>query len=275
VLLLCSGLALLAMAATTPALAGKKAKAGVTTRSQTVIAGAAEIQRISATATCPGRLRALGGGFSTSTNGAEKVVVHTSRRAGRRSWTNEAVATRDEALTSYVYCRRMRRAPTEASATAVAGEGPPAAAVAKCPGARKAVSGGFSSTVGPGLNDFAFPAASLRRGDSWAAIATSGSGRPQTITAYAYCAKRRRPPARAQSQSLPSLSPFGFISATSGRCAKGRRTAAGGFAGTPPRIGGPILLITQSRLAGSVWTATAMNDAEAGGVALAAQAICG
>jgi len=236
--------------------------------------------QVSATATCPGKKRAVSGGFSTTSSGGRSfMVVHTSLRSDPRSWTNTAVSTPNQTLTTYVYCRRLSKALADVAASAELAPRTPttqptATATPACPGKRKAVSGGFSSTLGSEPEDFIYPYASLNGGGSWVLSGANNSDDAQTLTAHAYCAKGLKVPGFTAGSSSSGTEPLGGSVGTGTEdCAKGK-LSAGGFEASPPAAGGALPVITQSQIVGLEWRLTSFNLGQPGPLSLEAQGIC-
>jgi hypothetical protein len=272
------------LAAPAAAKAGKKGLGPVVTR--TAMATSTVSGPITATARCPGKTQAVGGGFSTSsgldpTGGLHAVTVYASYRSSRSSWVNNAVAFGvGETLTTHVYCRRVPKpiiAVTAAASTPF-GIHQGGTAIARCPGKRRLVAGGFNSTIGPGQADGVSPYASLSHGGGWTYSATNNTDRPQSMVSHAYCAKGvRKPKLVTGSSSQESTLPGGAVPASSVDCSRGRQLSAGGFTATPSN--GPSFRVTQNLIrpeaGGAVWNATDINfGAAAGPLSVETQGVC-
>ncbi len=288
-LLSLAGCGLLALAAP-PALAkdGEKPRldnerprlGAVVTETASVTTPNVSAMQISATATCPGKRKAVSGGFSTSTSGGSSLMlVHTSVRSDPKSWTNEAIATGNQTLTTHVYCRRLVKLPSDVAVSAdlparTEGAQPTATAVATCPGRRKVVSGGFASTLGPEAEDFVYPYVSLSIGRSWTLSGSNNGTTGATMTSHAYCARDVRVPDLTTGSSFSGSEPLGgSVSTGTADCAEGK-LSAGGFSGSAPTAGGPLPVITHNQLVGSEWRATSINLGATGPLALDAQGTC-
>ncbi len=255
-------MAMLAALSTSPALgakAGKPGKSGkvlklgaVVTQTATATATANQ-QHISATATCPGTMKAVGGGWSTtagppgSNAGQNVLVVYQSvMSGGQRSWTNNAYANSSIAgltLTTYAYCRNLSKniADVTAIAATLAGSASAATATATCPRKQELLSGGFSSNVGSRPFYFARPFSALKSGaKAWTFQASNFSGPSpfdpappsQTLTSHAYCVKGiESPKAVRQTTTANVPAAYSDITAATPRCGrKMPRLSAGGFA---------------------------------------------
>ena len=152
-----------------------------------------------ATAVCPAGTRLVGGGWL-----AGDSIVFESRKVGVNAWRMSAQNRTDKpsGAVTYAFCRKGAPKTTVVSKTAFAassGAGP--SVVPRCPHARKAVAGGFSTPppVEPGLIDNVVTD-SLRVGaNRWGTQALSGKV-GAAVTGYAYCAKQKKaPPARTAS----------------------------------------------------------------------------
>jgi hypothetical protein len=236
--------------------------------------------QVSATASCEGKRKAVGGGFSTSTSGGSNLMlVHTSVRSDPRSWTNSAIATGNQTLTTYVYCRRLAKSPSDVAVSAelparTEGSQPIATVAPTCPGRRKVISGGFASSLGPEAEDFVYPYASVGLGRSWTLSGANNGTTPATLTGHAYCAKQLKvPDLTGGSISSGSEPPGGAVTTASDDCSRGK-LSAGGFSGSVPVAGGPLPAVTQSQLVGTEWRLTSLNLGATGPVSLEAQGIC-
>jgi hypothetical protein len=233
---------------------------------------------VSSTATCPGKLRVVGGGFTTSTTAPDSLVlVHSSLRASKRAWISSAVGHAGGSLTTHAYCRRLGKVPTDVAVTVTTAPVHLAnnTALAICPRKRKLLSGGFSSTQGPTGFDFAVPLASLNRGGGgWSYTAANNTDVSHTLTSHAYCAKGlKRPKLTTGSNSSGSEPTGGTVSASSAACPR-RQLSAGGFNESPQTAAGTTPYVTQSRIDGSGWAATTINTGVPGPVSLETQGIC-
>jgi hypothetical protein len=155
------------------------------------------------TATCePGR-RAVSGGFEGDNAPSEGFfLVHSSHRTDARTWSatgvNFGLAT-DADFSVFVHCLKGgKRLTTESASTSVpenvGDDYGAAAATAKCPKGRQAVSGGFEgSPFGDSAGDV-FPHISRKVGGRrWKVEAVnSNSGASGTLTAYVYCEKKKK-----------------------------------------------------------------------------------
>ena len=196
---------LLALAGTAEAKQqGKKQKRGIVTRTAFgTVAGNFAI--LSATATCPKRSRAVGGGFAVpAPRTGYSPLVFESQKVGQRGWRASAQMGQDApfdpiTIAVDVYCRRgAPKTATVAStvptvdASAFHLNGP--ATSASCPSNRRLTGGGFSTP--PPLSSIG-AANSMRRseptGNSWTSEVESDNA-PSSLTSYAYCARRKASP---------------------------------------------------------------------------------
>jgi hypothetical protein len=272
------------LAAPAPAKTGKQGLGPVVTRTAT--ATSAVSGPISAAARCPGKTQAVGGGFSTSagldpSSTLHAVTVYSSYRASRSSWVNDAVAFGvGETLTTHLYCRRVSKPIIDVTAAASTPFGihQGATAIARCPGKRRLVAGGFNSTTGPGLVDGVSPYANLSHGGGWTYSATNNTDRPQSLVSHAYCAKGvRKPKLATGSNSQASTVPGGAVPASSANCPGRRQLSAGGFTATPSN--GPSFKVTQNLIrpeaGGAVWNTTDINfGAASGPLSVETQGVC-
>ncbi len=232
---------------------------------------------VTATATCPGKRVAVGGGFLTSTSAPENfVIVYASFRVSNNSWASNAVGYPGGTLTTYVYCRKLKKPPSEVAGavTTSPGDFAAATATASCPRKTTLLSGGFSSTQGPTGFDFAKVTTAINRGGTWTYTATNNSDLTETLTGYAYCAKGVKAPELATGSNSGGATPGGgTVSASAASCSR-RQLSAGGFSGSPSVALGPTPYVIKSQIDGSAWSATTMNSGIPGPVSLETQGIC-
>jgi hypothetical protein len=140
----------------------------------------------SVTAECPGSRRAISGGFELPD---QFILVTTSMRSGRGSWTVEFFSTSGTGeVEAFVYCAKGVKLKQRSSEEALS-PGDPETAEARCKRKERVVSGGFDSESN-GTTTAAISSASRRDGKrAWEATATA-LGAAQPLTAYAYCLKQ-------------------------------------------------------------------------------------
>jgi hypothetical protein len=233
-------------------------------------------QLVSAIATCPGKTRALSGGFRTD-YANDFLEVYESRRVTPNSW--RVSVARDSAnptginlnVTAYVYCRSKLPKMPEGSATRVVAAGAPAqgSATASCPGNNKAVSGGFAynpPAFGIATEDPAQHYESFRSSpNAWTATfenVVGGFGRQ--MTSYVYCRKGKQLSGKTATQIVPAGS--GPVRVGSGSCTDKLAALAGGYRASPPTpsLNAAAPLVTSSVLAGKSWEASAASILGAG-----------
>jgi hypothetical protein len=148
----------------------------------------------------------IGGGYQIRpsydpvTDTGANVAVHTSKRVGDHYWEVGAIrdAGADAEVVAYAFCEADFFGDVRRETATVSADGAGAhLAVARCPGLRRVVSGGFEArplgTPGSSMTTGLFPWISVngptprRRG--WAARVHNyiGSIPGATIKAYAYC----------------------------------------------------------------------------------------
>ena len=275
-------LALLVAPAVDAAPAKKKKKAArVVTRSSTqnsFIQG----QVLSATASCPKGRIAASGGFSAPPAGtpiADVHVIFESKRVGPSKWSVSAARINDGGgsdplpLTASVQCRSAKGkakagkkrslAMTEVSSTSAAvPASTPISATATCPGKRKAIAGGFSSSPAPVLNSsFGLFWQSARSGPkAWVSSMTNAGAIPRTVTSYAYCANAPAPGETIGQAGLAGEGADGaaFATALSASCGK-RSLIGGGFNNSPAAVGSTVDFVQESAPSGSRWRSSAIN----------------
>jgi hypothetical protein len=198
-----------------------------------------------ATATCPRKTVAVGGGYSVTPPTIGSVVAlgipFESLKVGQKQWRVSVQQSTSGSgsilLSTFVYCRRgAARTSTAAASTPVpANNGPGATAQASCPAGRKAVSGGFSLPAPVGDDGVSIVADTLRAGVSgWQTRALSGQG--STVTSLAYCAKQKKAPKEVAAPASPTITTGATLTATA-TCLGKLRAGVGGF--STPGSGSP------------------------------------
>jgi hypothetical protein len=290
VMFACLLLALALVPATAAAKKHKKRGLGpvitVTATGNTVTAPG---QESIATATCPPRLFAVGGGFSAPITATSSMVVHDSYRSSAQAWTVAGRAfTGTSAATAYAYCRRAAKNPvSDQTGTApIAASGAPGSATATCPTGRL-IGGGFQSTVGPGNPQVALVEVNASTSSStWTATAVANGSGPQTLTAHAYCMSGIRAPVLVSASSSGNVALRESVTATTPGCPiskkKGkkrktrppRKLSAGGYSSTIGTATGPVGVLSDSRLGPPGWVATDVNGTSPGTISVTSQGIC-
>jgi hypothetical protein len=244
-------------------------------------------QLLTATATCPGGARAVGGGFSGSPGGIEPTVVTESRRSGRASWIASGLrasplTTTPGSLTSTVRCRRGGPKITEVAAAATLpaatgpGDHPRASVTASCSGKLRAISGGFSSEADPkqALAVLAEDSHRVAKGRGWTFSASHNNPATRQLTAYAYCA-RARVQKRTGSASLTG--DLSTKSADTRPCGGGLAPISGGFLTSAATLagGGDTVFVLASLPQGGGWRATGLHSGAQSTGQLKSFAYCG
>ena len=233
---------------------GKTPKSPPVTVVSAAQATSGDNQQVTATATCPSGLIAVGGGFQSPPvldAGAptDANLVYESRRAGDSAWQVSAVREDEGAsgpdlpLTAVVDCRstklggkkhpakkavaamnkkkKKKLSITEATATAVAvgADEAQAQASATCPGKTQALGGGFSTSPTPVSTSpgsaFPYVWSNHRTSPTTGLAAISNVGRVErTLTSYAYCASGLKIAETTANVALPA-SGTTVVSATS------------------------------------------------------------
>jgi hypothetical protein len=193
---------------------------------------------------CPGKTKAIGGGFTAGVVTQSGVVTDASipfesRLAGPQAWRTSAVQLHDPAanplplppgarnFSAWVYCRKFKGGLQEVSRSGplVTSAEAKSTARASCPRGRVAIAGGFSASPAPGPT-FQYPSIyeSFRSGQrAWTASANPSHQPSVAITSYVYCARHARAPlTRVGTKSVPG--PTGTRS-----CPKRLQVGDGGF----------------------------------------------
>jgi hypothetical protein len=274
--LLAAGLACAGVAEAKP-----KAPPKVKTASATATATGA-FSVATATARCPGKTKAVGGGFTTSAPvlPAHWLNVYESRRVGDNRWRVSGIEyfAGVDFLRAYVYCEVLNPKAKIKTATASAPLGAlhaPATAFATCKKESKAFSGGFSSPPATSTDASYVSRATGSGGTGWVVDATNLNGAAaRTLTAYAYCAVFSG--LKARSASVPVSGPANATTAVSTRpCPKNAKAHSGGFATSSP-VGGLMAtaLVFESRAKGGTWTTSAAASGASTSSTLIATGYC-
>jgi hypothetical protein len=302
--LLIGSLCLVMAVPVAPALAGKKHKkpnglGPVVTASQTGPVVSTPAESSAASATCPARLQAVGGGFSAPFTSGGALVVTESYRSSRRSWHVAAtLVSGTGAATAYAYCRRKTLPVTDVAATGTLASGPGESTrvEADCAPGAVAISGGFQMTSGPLPAHLPIPQESIGGGPMrggtpsvghWDVVAQNSNTGTQTITAHVYCATGIKAPALRQDQGSATVPVFGAVTEGSAcplkpkrkgkrREKKTRRILSAGAFYSPFAPGTAVLPVhTESRIVGKRFIDKAVNGgAGTGTLTVQSQAMC-
>jgi hypothetical protein len=266
---------------------GKAQKRGIVTRTTFgTVAGDRAI--LTATATCPKRTRAVGGGFAVPRpESGYSALVFESQKVGQRQWRASAQMSQaspftPKTITVDAYCRRGAPATTTVASTVPTPDGSPLhlngpATSAPCPSNRRLTAGGFSTP--PPLGDFG-AANAVRRseptGNSWTTEVESDN-HESGVSSYAYCAKlKRSQPHRAVAATATGANPAPSSSTTVTATCAGKRTMVdGGFAQTYLlQIGGGTFQVLESRRVGKSWVAVADQGGDSTATSFSSVGLC-
>jgi hypothetical protein len=264
---------------------GKKGRGVITRTALGTAAGHHAI--LSATASCPKRARAIGGGFSLPAPApGVNSIIFESQKVGQRSWRatgqlSQAAPFDPVTIRAEVYCRRgAPKTKTVAStvptpnAAPLHEEGP--ATSAACPSKRRLIGGGFATT--PPLGSFGARNVVRRSeptGNSWTSEVESDNAEG-TLTSYAYCAKRKpASPLGVASSTVPGVNPAPPVTSVAATCARKRTAVGGGFRQSYDLMaGGGAFLPYESRRAGKSWSVVADQGGDSTAISLTAAAVC-
>jgi hypothetical protein len=250
------------------ALLALPASATAGTKSKSATA-AGDLAIASATAKCPSRQRATGGGFATvPLSTFPDIVVYESRKVGQRSWrasgqiNDPPMATGiPRTVTAFVYC--SDGAPStkskSASVTSVGASSAFFTADARC-SSGKAQAGGFLGpppNVGPAMVSHFVTDSYRADKKSWRSRMLSFDP-GLTFTSYVYCADEKKPAARSGSATSATSAP---VTALSAECKRATKPVAGGFSQpnatvTPARH---FAFFYESFKSGKRWRVSALN----------------
>ena len=157
--------------------------------------GPGDHPRATTTATCPGKRRAISGGFSSQADPTQALTVlaEDSHRISKgRSWSFTASHNNPapRQLTAYAYCARARVGSKSGSASLTGDLTTKSADSQPCGGGRSPISGGFvasPATLANGGNSV-FVLASMPQGGGWRATGMHSGGKSTgKLQSFAYC----------------------------------------------------------------------------------------
>ncbi len=157
--------------------------------------GPGDHPRATVTASCPGKLRAISGGFSSEADPKQALTVlpeDSHRVAKGRGWTFSASHNNPASrqLSAYAYCARARVQKRTGSASLTGDLTTRSADTRPCPAGLSPISGGFlaSSATLAGGGDTVFVLASLPQGGGWRTTGLhSGATSTGNLKSFAYC----------------------------------------------------------------------------------------
>jgi hypothetical protein len=249
---------------------------GLRTSSSTETLAAEEVDSV--TATCQANRRVISGGFDAEfESGAPlnpDLLVTTSSRLSAREWTTEAA---NDGLagdvTTYAYCRDQRL--QRVSETVEFPSGSMGSVSVRCPGDKKAISGGYSMTpedfVG---NTPVFRTSESRRVGSkrWRVSTFNNGNDTGDVTVYAHCRRGPEPKVRQRVKDLDDAGGT-LITSLKPRCKRKHRVLAGGFASPEPGKGAAAIQTTRKRGA-RTWQIRARTGQTGAPVTVTAYAYC-
>jgi hypothetical protein len=193
----------------------------------------------------------------------EGVYPHSFERLGRQSGYHITVILYDpspgnaktRSVTLQVLCGPKFGKVTPPHRTLNLGETGKSQAVAKCPGRRFLIGGGYQRTNFTNQGGILATESRATSGKAWR-VSGLGLGKfGGQMTSIGYCVRAKKPFLKEVSQTTP-VAPKSFATATTPRCPKGRRVAFGGF--SSPDTG--IVLPTGGSFAGpKAWTVGGYN----------------
>lgn len=262
---------------------GKKLKLGpVVTRSATGNATGNEAIA-TAIAVCPGKMKAVGGGFLATPIDPANVTPYPfeSQKVGQKSWRVsvqliDPLPVQTVNLTAYVYCRLGAPGTSTESVTLSTPPGPvvgPAATLG-CDPKRRLVGGGFATAppvTGSVLRNQVIGSQADGAG-GW--VTTVISALSSSITGYAYCAKQKRAPSRAT--STVTGQPFnGTPSAATASCVGRSVPLGGGFSQTASFGPTNLFRIYESQRVPGGWRVSALRTGTSTSLTLSSTVLCG
>jgi hypothetical protein len=151
--------------------------------------------RASITATCPGKRRAISGGFSSDADPKQALVVlpeDSQRVAKGRGWSFAASHNNPapRQITAYAYCARARVGTRTGSVSMSGDLTTKSADTRPCGGGLSPISGGFLTSAATLANggDTVFVLASMPQGGGWRTTGLhSGAKSTGKLQSFAYC----------------------------------------------------------------------------------------
>jgi hypothetical protein len=237
------------------------------------------------TATCPGKTRAVGGGFAgTPPNDAVFPLIYESQKVAPNAWrassqiVDVSAPSAMTSLTAFALCRRNAPKTSTSSTTvptATTFQSGPSAAISCVPG-RKLQAGGFVTEpplIGSQIRSIV--ASSAPSGPAtWQSTVISDHG--GSLTSVAYCAKAKKPLPQVTGAAVSDTTSQSTTHALA-TCPGLRKTPqVGGFAQTPSLggMGGGYLIPYESDPAGKDWNVLGLHIGMAP-IPLTATALCG
>lgn len=263
----------------------KKKKLGPVVTRTNVATGSGDGAIVIATAVCPGKSRATGGGFEVPpASPGNFTYVFESLKVGQNAWRVSAQMLDSPpadttTLTASVYCRKGAAKTSTGSATSATPAGlllgPTVPAT--CPGGRKPVAGGWATpppvAVGVPKN---IMVASARSGAAWQSTVISSTAGPSSLTSYVYCAKQKKGLKEAVIPGSPVSTDYAQSTATAA-CPGSRSVTAGGFSQSGVSLAPPIgfmIPFRSQRLAQGAWVVASVYGGSGAVVSLNSHAYC-
>lgn len=252
---------------------------------------------VTATATCPPKTVAIGGGYAGIPFPNERTVFPLeSRRVGSTQWRATALVStsgQPQELTTEVYCAKLRGTVVEGNGTSIL-PGPHYAvgtAAAACPSKSRLLSGGFQLVGATTAASLGFVSRSSAAGNGWAVsvLRAVNAGPEALVASAAYCLKPakkkkgKKRPRRADPKGVIEMATSGMLGSDTNdsfafpaqlACPAGRQAISGGFSAAPTTDGsfGPTFF--ESRRSGATWRIGVQQVASAEGPVSAFQ-YCG
>lgn len=236
-----------------------------------------------ATARCPGKTKAVAGGYSTSLPSmpGHWLNVYESQRIGQNRWRVSGVeyfpAPAADTLTAYVYCERLKTK-VKAVPTGVPLTTTPHGATSVlsiCPSGSRALSGGFVTPASNAVGASYVSRSTAVGQNGWVVDTTNLAGMAaRTIFGYVYCARVGKAPRR--SASVAVLGPANsFRTVITPACPGKTRARGGGFATSAPVAG--LLgtaLVYETKRAGRSWRTSASASSNTTSSTMVGTSLC-
>jgi hypothetical protein len=263
---------------------------GVVTRTASV-SGVGTETILTATATCPKRTRALGGGFAVVPPPAGVLpLLQESQLVGRTAWrasvqlNDIAGGSAPTTLTTSVNCRR--KAPKMLVVSTVVPVPDPGSnpvlgpsATAVCPTGRMLMAGGFLTGPALVMGDVrSLVIDSKPDGNAWTSRVISNG--QNTLNTFAYCARKRikgikQVTPRRRTAAVPGVSSSDPRLLVAARCPLGRKPIAGGFSQTASlAMGGGYFIPFGSTRSARTWSVNAIQASPSTTISLAGTVLC-
>jgi hypothetical protein len=237
-------------------------------------------QRTRFTVECPGKSIPFGGGMLTGppTADGEGAFPNSYERLGVQHGYHVTAVLFDQSpgdtvahdLTVQVACGKKPGKITPPHQTIFVSPGETKSAVAKCPGRRHLIGGGFQRTTLTGAGGDYITESRAISAKAWKVTATGFGGFGGELTAIGYCLHSKKPLLTQVSNST-TVAPGQYGTTTTPPCPSGRTLVFGGFSGVPD---GSTLLTNGGFDPSGGWVSSGFNRFGTGPATVTAYGYC-